>query len=289
MSTEEQQPLTMEAKIDFLQQQLSLLLQQQPQQQQQPVVPNAAVHSLLTRPKYDWTPSPTHVELMRLNQDLFTSSPLLDGERKKLIESYPPIDGLDYQPPDAVPQAYRLMNDQQRSQDGSLKSTQYLISAIFRPLDVLTHELINNEGLEASEKYLKMINDIRSLLLHANSTVTQYRTGLAYKTVNNEFKLPNPEQRYTVSMDEFQSTVNQLHAASKSLKEAKNFGRKKRAPFRSGPPSQHGGSSFDKTFSSNHQRSGTHSGNSHSRSSQGAASSSNYNPFRKSAPTSNRK
>lgn len=279
----------MEAKIDFLQQQLSLLLQQQPQQQQQPVVPNAAVHSLLTRPKYDWTPSPTHVELMRLNQNLFTSSPLLDGERKKLIESYPPIDGLDYQPPDAVPQAYRLMNGQQRSQDGSLKSTQYLISAIFRPLDVLTHELINNEGLEASEKYLKMINDIRSLLLHANSTVTQYRTGLAYKTVNNEFKLPNPEQRYTVSMDEFQSTVNQLHAASKSLKEAKNFGRKKRAPFRSGPPSQHGGSSFDKTFSSNHQRSGTNCGNSHSRSSQGAASSSNYNPFRKSAPTSNRK
>lgn len=113
-------------------------IEQQQQQQQQPqpgqmqhqfTAPGhpfnnfGVVHSLPTRPKYDWAPSADHIELMDLGQDLFRSTPLEDKERKLLIESYPPIDGLNYQPPEAIPSAYTAMSDYQWSHDGSLKSS----------------------------------------------------------------------------------------------------------------------------------------------------------------------
>ncbi|CAO3622033.1 unnamed protein product [Mucor hiemalis] len=191
---------------------------------------------------------------MDLGQDLFRSTPLEDKERKLLIESYPPIDGLDYQPPEAIPSAYTAMSDYQRSYDGSLKSSQYLLSAVFRPLDVLTRELLLDE-VPQSTKYCRMIYDIRSLLLHANSTLNHYRTNLAYKAINRDFRLPSNEQKFTVPVEVFNSTIDQLHSANKSIREAKQFGnKKKKGPFRSGPPSQHGGSNFNKVF--NTQQSG---------------------------------
>ncbi|KAL7319764.1 hypothetical protein PS15m_002858 [Mucor circinelloides] len=50
------------------------------------------LHSMGTRPHYDWSPSDGLTELMNLvDTPLHTTAPLPDSERKTIIEAYPPM------------------------------------------------------------------------------------------------------------------------------------------------------------------------------------------------------
>ncbi|KAG2217030.1 hypothetical protein INT45_003986, partial [Circinella minor] len=78
---------------------------------------------------------------------LFPTTMLTDDERHKLIDQYPNIESLQYQPLDIILTATRKMNKYQAKQDISLKCLQYLLSSVSRPLDVLGLKLsqdINN-------------------------------------------------------------------------------------------------------------------------------------------------
>ncbi|KAG1435687.1 hypothetical protein G6F56_013874 [Rhizopus delemar] len=63
------------------------------------------LHSMGTRPHYDWSPSEGLTELMNLDTPLHTSELLSDSERKIIIESYPPMAHLDYKAPATIPTA----------------------------------------------------------------------------------------------------------------------------------------------------------------------------------------
>lgn len=195
------------------------------------------------RPKYEWTPSTELISLMGLDQDLFVGTPLTDKQRASIIDLYPPITNLDYRPPDAVPIAYGRMNDAQRSHDASLKSIQYLLSAVFRPLDILAHQLIQAPETTDIEQRLKTLYDARALLMNFSNSVNTFRNSIAIRAVNKSFKPDlSGEGRHTMPAEQFHSMIGQLHSTHKTMKEAQQFDKK---PFRSGPPSQHGGKTFN--------------------------------------------
>jgi hypothetical protein len=59
------------------------------------------------------------------------------------------------------------MNKGQKLEDQSLKHLQHMLSASFRPLDVLAYELVNTERDNPNlERYLITAKDIRRLLQH---------------------------------------------------------------------------------------------------------------------------
>ncbi|KAG0910302.1 hypothetical protein G6F33_008018 [Rhizopus arrhizus] len=148
------------------------------------------LHSFGTRPHYDWSPSEALSQIMELDTPLHTSPLLPDSERKTIIESYPPMAHLDYKAPTTVPTAERLMNKGQKLEDNSLKHFQYLLSAAFRPLDILSHELVSSEQGNANlERYCTMLKDVRRLLLHVCSSMTQARTNIALRSVNPSFSV----------------------------------------------------------------------------------------------------
>ncbi|KAI8636525.1 hypothetical protein BD408DRAFT_460274 [Parasitella parasitica] len=225
-----------------------------------------------TRPHYDWSPSDSLTELLHLDAPLHTSNLLADSERKAFIESYPPIAHLDYKAPATIPQAERLMNKGQRLEDSSLKHIQYLLSAIFRPLDILSHEMVSSESDNPNlERYCTMLQDVRRLLLHACSSITQSRNNIALRAVNPAFSMKTePETNYTLPLDESQQTLIQQTAARKATREATASKRQRRTfssgtsgplnsfsndpnPqfFRSGPPSQQGGYNSNSNNNSN--------------------------------------
>ncbi|KAG1324710.1 hypothetical protein G6F62_008942 [Rhizopus arrhizus] len=148
MSNDEQTS-TLQEQMALLQQQLQQ--QQQQQQQQYPAhqpqpVQDSGDNSLPTpRAKYEWTPSNKLVTLLDMDQNLFVGTPLTDKQLASLIDLYPPNAVLDYRPPDAVTAAYGHMNESQRSHDASLKSIQYLLSAVFRSLNLLGHQLLTHD------------------------------------------------------------------------------------------------------------------------------------------------
>ena len=220
------------------------------------------LHSMGTRPRYDWSPSDSLMELMELDTPLHTSKALSDSERKTIIEAYPPMAHLEYKAPATIPTAERLMNKGQRFEDNSLKHLQYLLSATFRPLDIFTHELVSSEsGNPNLERYCAMLQDVRRLLLHVCSSMTQSRNNIALRAVNPSFSVKtDQEANYTLPLDEFQSTLVQQTAARKATREATITNRQRRrfTPsnssnsgsfsnvqdppfFRGGPSSQQGG------------------------------------------------
>lgn len=220
------------------------------------------LHSMGTRPRYDWTPSDSLMQLMELDTPLHTSKALSDSERRTIIEAYPPMAHLEYKAPATIPTAERLMNKGQRYEDTSLKHLQYLLSATFRPLDILTHELVSSEsGNPNLERYCAMLQDVRRLLLHVCSSMTQSRNNIALRAVNPSFSVKtDQEAQYTLPLDEFQSTLIQQTAARKATREATVTNRQRRRfppvnssnsssfstdpdpPFfRGGPSSQQGG------------------------------------------------
>ena len=138
---------SLEEQLDLMQQQIHALQAQldankASHKQSVDDTANKPIHSMGTRPHYDWSPSDALTELMELDVPLHTSTMLSDSERKTIIESYPPIAYLDYKAPATIPTAERLMNKGQRLEDNSLKHLQYLLSAAFRPLDILAHEIV---------------------------------------------------------------------------------------------------------------------------------------------------
>ena len=106
-----------------------------------PPVPQVP-HDLPVRPSFDWTPSPTLIQLMpTLEQATFTNT-LAAEERIQVIERYPPLHGFTYKAPAPVPEAARLFTKRQAAEDASLRNFQYNLSAVLRPLDVLGHMLL---------------------------------------------------------------------------------------------------------------------------------------------------
>ncbi|KAG1277336.1 hypothetical protein G6F66_012327 [Rhizopus arrhizus] len=258
MSNDEQTS-TLQEQMALLQQQL----QQQQQQQQYPAhqpqpVQDSGDNSLPTpRAKYEWTPSNKLVTLLDMDQNLFVGTPLTDKQLASLIDLYPPNAVLDYRPPDAVTAAYGHMNESQRSHDASLKSIQYLLSAVFRSLNLLGHQLLNARETNDIQHSLKILHDARAMLLNVSNSVNIYRNGIAIKAANKSFKTDlSGDSRHTMPSDQFHSMICQLNSTQKTIKDAQ-LGSK---PFRSGPPSQHGGkvfnnnNNFTSTSSSNNNR-----------------------------------
>ncbi|KAI9262422.1 hypothetical protein BDA99DRAFT_438682 [Phascolomyces articulosus] len=126
----------------------------------------SALHSLRVRPSYTWSPSPFLSEILQLDSSMFPTKMLTDEERKKIIDQYPNIDNLHYQPPDTIPTAARKMNKYQTKQDMSFKRLLYLLSGIFRPLDVLGLEISREVNNPNVQRYLYMLKDCRALLLN---------------------------------------------------------------------------------------------------------------------------
>ncbi|OAD07854.1 hypothetical protein MUCCIDRAFT_158110 [Mucor lusitanicus CBS 277.49] len=244
------------------------------------------LHSVETRPHYDWSPSDALMDLMELDTPIHTAKPMPDSERKAIIESYPPMAHLEYRAPVTVPYAERLMNRGQRYEDNALKQLQYLLSAVFRPLDILTKELFAAEnGNPNLERYSIMLRDIRRLLIHVCSMMTQQRNNIALRAHDPSYRLADAsEVKYTLPLDEYQQTLAQQHATKKALREATVPRRQRRfnhnssnnnsgsasngsdsSFFRSGPPSVQGG------FSSN---------NNNFRPTNNDSNKRNNNPFR---------
>jgi hypothetical protein len=96
------------------------------------------------------------------------------------------------------------------------------LSATFRPLDILSHELVGSEtGNPNLERYCTMRRDVCRLLLHVCSTMTEASNNVSLRAVNPPFSMkPKQEANYTLSLDEFQNTLIQQTAARKATREA---------------------------------------------------------------------
>jgi hypothetical protein len=308
---------SLEEQFQFLQQQMAGIQQQlgtTTTSMQSEVTTSQPLHSMGTRPHYDWSPSEALTELMQLDTPLHTTARLSDSERKSIIESYPPMTHLDYKAPATIPTAERLMNKGQRYEDNSLKQLQYQLSAVFRPLDILGHELLSSEsGNPNLERYCTMLQDTRKLLLHVCSTMTHNRNNIALRAVNPSFSIrSDTDVNYTLPLTEFQQTLIQQTAAGKAAREATYKRRSNRRStggssshtyststgpdqqfFRPGPPSQQGGfgnnsngnSNTYRNYASNHHNNNfrannNRNNNSNSNSNNSNNSSRNTNPFR---------
>jgi hypothetical protein len=195
---------------------------------------------------------------------------------------------MEYKAPSTIPAALKHMNKGQQHEDATLKDLQYLTSGVFRPLDILGFEIFQAEISDTdAQRFLKMLSDVRALLINVCSTITMQRNQIAMRSINQSFSLTNPtaETRYTMSPEVFASSVTQQIAAEKALKEAKGHigknrfgGRHPRSSngathpsstsvgptqsfFRQGPSSQQGGSTFpnkkrfgNKTYQPNDKR-----------------------------------
>ncbi|KAG0775696.1 hypothetical protein G6F21_013851 [Rhizopus arrhizus] len=196
------------------------------------------------------------------------------------------------------------MNKGQRHEDNSLKHLQYLLSAAFRPLDTLSHELVSCESDNPNlERYCKMLYDVRKLLLHVCSSMTQARNNVALRAINPSFSLKSDtEVTYTLPLDEFQQTLVQQTTARKVTREATARYRQRRSPndspgnsssfsnfpgqqfFRPCLPSQQGGftNNSSTTISNNNFRqTNFNSSNAHtSKSNSNNTNRRSNNPFR---------
>lgn len=312
MSSLEQQLSAMQQQIAALQAQLAEVANTSSPMQSADDTAPSPLHSFGTRPHYDWTPSDTLRELMELDVPLHNSNPMPDSERKAIIEAYPPMAHLDYKAPATIPTAEeQLMNRGQKLEDSSLKQLQYLLSAAFRPLDILIHEMFTYEnGNPNLERYSAIMRDTRRLLLHVCAIITQHRNNIALRAVDPSFSMkPTSETNYTLPLDEFQQTLIQQTAARKATREATiNRRQRRRFPsgtsatsntvarssdqsfFRPGPPSQQGGFSTDynsKNYNHNNNNN-ANSYNSHStkatnynnNNNPNTSTKKNTNPFR---------
>ncbi|CAO3694890.1 hypothetical protein G6F70_008099 [Rhizopus microsporus] len=78
---------------------------------------------------------------------------------------------VQYQPPNAIPDAAHRMKPPQTKQDMALKRLQYLISGIFCPLNIFGHEIsLDNENANI-QRYLTILADCHTLLLNLSSQV----------------------------------------------------------------------------------------------------------------------
>ncbi|KAI8324615.1 hypothetical protein EDC96DRAFT_426190, partial [Choanephora cucurbitarum] len=180
------------------------------------------LHSFGVRPRFDWTPDLLVQDQFSLDRDLFNNEVLSDQARGDLIDKYPPIRQLNYQPPLTMPEAKRRMNNSQAKEDATLKHIQYLLSGVFRPLDILASEVCTNDlPTDHSQHFIEIINDLRSLMLNVNASISSSRTDIAFRAVNPNFRAPSSgNQNYLMSSEAFQSAVSQQTTANKTMREA---------------------------------------------------------------------
>ncbi|KAI7873163.1 uncharacterized protein EV154DRAFT_431167, partial [Mucor mucedo] len=187
------------------------------------------LHSLEIRPSYTWNRSPLLTEKLSLDSSLFPDTTMRDEERRLLIDKYPGIETVQYQPPESIPSAARRMNKYQAKQDMSLKRLQYLISGVFRPLDVLGLELSLETQNQNVQRYLEMLSDCRSLLLNVSANVNDLRNKIAFQAINPSFTTTNASStNYTMSPAQFQEAITQQTTSSQAMKSASNLRNKKR-------------------------------------------------------------
>ncbi|KAI9468992.1 MAG: hypothetical protein EXX96DRAFT_590030 [Benjaminiella poitrasii] len=172
------------------------------------------------------------------------------------------MEHVTYQPPDMIPVAVHNIQRTQQKQDASLKRLQYLVSGIFRPLDILGHEI-------------KILLNCRLLLLNLP---TQAINPAFYNTASP------PETYYVIPITEFQSAV------ARQVNTAQIFRKATNKPFRrrveqfsqqSGPSSSAAHLQFLRTgpFS---QQGGFHNNNNRTSGANHFAQKENTNnPFRK--------
>jgi hypothetical protein len=243
------------------------------------------LHSLSVRPTYSWSPSPFLSEVLALDSPLFPTTMLTEAERRRTIDQYPNIENLQYQPPDTIPIAARKMNKYQSKQDMSLKRLQYLLSGVFRPLDVLGLEISQDIHNDNVQRYLHMLKDCRSLLLNVSAQINDMRNNIAFQAINPSFSSTTSynNQGFTMSPAEFQAALVQQTTASQAVKTASGLRTKKRnftnpqhsTPqpqqfFRPGPSSQQGG--YPNNNNNNNQPRNNNNSNHKARA--------NNNPFR---------
>ncbi|KAG2203119.1 hypothetical protein INT47_004926 [Mucor saturninus] len=194
------------------------ITQQQPQQQSSTAQPSAEQQQ---QPSYSWTPPPLLSEVLQLESSLFPATMLTDDERRKVIENYPNIDGVQCQPPDTIPMASRKMKPFQSKQDMSLKRLQYLISGVFRPMDVLGLEISKETDNQNVQRYLYMLRDCRSLLLNVSAQINEMRNTLAIQAINPTFSSPSGgNANYTMAPADFQALLVQQTAAAQAVQKA---------------------------------------------------------------------
>ena len=117
------------------------------------------------------------------------------------------MENVQYQPLDTIPDAAHRMKPSQTKQDMALKRLQYLISGIFRPLDILGHEIsLDNENANI-QRYLTILADCRTLLLNLSSQVNDMRNTLGFQTINPTFKsTAAPTQKFYDASCRFSSS-----------------------------------------------------------------------------------
>lgn len=105
----------------------------------------------------------------------------------------------------------------------TLKHLQYSLSAVYRPLDILAHELVSSEaGNSDLERYCTMLQDVRKLLLHVGSSMNQACNNIAFRAIDPSFSMqPETEKNYTLlPLNEFQDTFIQHTAPRKATRDA---------------------------------------------------------------------
>ncbi|KAG2212560.1 hypothetical protein INT45_005347, partial [Circinella minor] len=184
-------------------------------------LPSSQPHTLPTRPHFDWLPSEELIQLLpELSEDLF-SHQLSDDQKKSLIDNYPAIQGMRYTAPQAIPAAASRFIRSQSREDSTLRHLQYQLSAVFRPFDVLANELLQILPQDQLARFFIILRDIRTLLMHANSSINQARNHLALRTINPSFSAINNNTTYTMATDIFQTTVSQQASAQHALWDAR--------------------------------------------------------------------
>ena len=199
--------------------------------------PQSHLHSFGRRPRFDWTPDLLVQDQFSLDRDLFNTEVLSDEARGDLIDKYPPIRQLNYQPPLTMPEAKHRLNTSQAKEDATLKHIQYLLSGAFRPLDILASEICTNEiHNDQSQRFIEIIKDLRSLMLNVNASISSSRTDIAFRAVNPNFRAPsNGNQNYLMSSEAFQSAISQQAATDKIMREAGSRGKRNGNPSSSHP------------------------------------------------------
>ncbi|KAF7723586.1 hypothetical protein EC973_001827 [Apophysomyces ossiformis] len=213
MDTSQQQQLDLTALAQQVLDQAQLL--QQLLAQQQPLLQNSGsvplqpqLHDLPTRPSYAWQPDATLLEQVPTLANTLFSQTLSDVERKAIVDRYPAMQGLKYSPPATLPEASRKFSRGQQREDATLQGLQYSASAVFRPLDVLTHELQRVLPSSEAERIFTIINDARTLVLHLCGSANVARNGLALRVINPFLKLTTGQEDYTMARSDLQEALN---------------------------------------------------------------------------------
>jgi hypothetical protein len=125
-------------------------------------------------------------------------------------------------PPVTLPLAARHISNEQSKFSRSLKSIQYLLSAIIHPLDVLRFSIAEENNDATMHRYLKMLADCRALL-NASTEITNLRNDLAFKVVNPSYSNSTSAFNAVYTMDPavFQASLSQQTTTAQAFRQAR--------------------------------------------------------------------